>query len=117
MKSATLNTLETLSIRIHLRQGIDDGFLAPYRVVRVGINVDLEGWRPEEGKTDKDGNPVEDRIYNKKDYDRNLVIDERTEIVARNLSEYLKGYDRFAKTIVFCVDIDHAERMRSALIK
>jgi type I restriction enzyme, R subunit len=100
-----------------LRQGIDDGFLAPYRVIRVGINVDLEGWRPDDGKTDKDGNPVEDRIYNKKDYDRNLVIDERTEIVSRKLSEFLKGYDRFAKTIVFCVDIDHAERMRSALAR
>ena len=98
-----------------LKQGIEDGFLAPYRVVRVGINVDLEGWRPEDGKTDKDGNPVEDRIYNKKDYDRSLVIDERTEVVAKKLSEYLKGYDRFAKTICFCVDIDHAERMRSAL--
>jgi type I restriction enzyme R subunit len=84
-------------------------------VVRVGINVDLEGWRPERGKNDKDGNPIEDRIYNKKDYDRSLVIDERTEVVSRKLSEYLKGYDRFAKTIVFCVDIDHAERMRSAL--
>ena len=98
-----------------LKQGIDDGFLAPYRVIRVGINVDLEGWRPEDGKTDKDGNLVEDRIYNKKDYDRNLVIDERTEVVAKKLTEFLKGYDRFAKTIVFCVDIDHAERMRSAL--
>lgn len=98
-----------------LKQGIDDGFLAPYRVVRVGINVDLEGWRPEYGKTDRDGNPIEDRIYNKKDYDKSLVIDERTEVVARKLSEYLKGYDRFAKSIVFCVDIDHAERMRSAL--
>ncbi len=98
-----------------LKQGVEDGFLAPYRVVRVGINVDLEGWRPDDGKTDKDGNIVEDRIYNKKDYDRHLVIDERTETVARKLTEYLKGYDRFAKTIVFCVDIDHAERMRSAL--
>jgi type I restriction enzyme R subunit len=98
-----------------LKQGIDDGFLAPYRVVRVGLNVDLEGWRPELSKTDKDGNPVEDRIYNKKDYDKSLVIDERTEVVAKKLSEYLKGYDRFAKSIVFCVDIDHAERMRFAL--
>lgn len=98
-----------------LKQGIDDGFLAPYRVVRVGLNVDLEGWRPELGKIDKDGNPVEDRIYNKKDFDRNLVIDERTAIVAKKVSEYLKGYDRFAKTIIFCVDIDHAERMRTAL--
>lgn len=100
-----------------LRQGIDDGFLAPYRVIRVGINVDMEGWRPEDGKTDKDGNPVDDRIYNKKDFDRNLVIDERTEVVAKKLTEFLKGYDRFAKSIVFCVDIDHAERMRSALSK
>jgi len=100
-----------------LKQGIDDGFLAPYRVVRVGINVDLEGWRPDDGKIDKDGNPVEDRIYNKKDYDKSLVIDERTEVVAKKLSEYLKGYDRFAKSIAFCVDIDHAERMRSALAR
>lgn len=100
-----------------LKQGIDDGFLAPYRVIRVGINVDLEGWRPEDGKTDKGGDLVEDRIYNKNDFDRHLVIDERTETVARKLSEYLKGYDRFAKTIVFCVDIDHAERMRSALAR
>lgn len=100
-----------------LKEGIDDGFLAPYRVVRVGINVDLEGWRPEDGKTDKDGNPIEDRIYNKKDYDKSLVIDERTAIVSKKLSEYLKGYDRFAKSIVFCVDIDHAERMRSALAR
>lgn len=100
-----------------LKQGIDDGFLAPYRVVRIGLNIDAEGWRPNQGKVDKDGNPVEDRIYNRKDYDRNLVIDERTEIVAKKLTEFLKGYDRFAKTIVFCVDIDHAERMRSALAK
>ncbi len=99
-----------------LRQGIEDGFLAPYRVIRVGINVDLEGWRPEAGKTDKSGNPVDDRIYNTKDYDRSLVIDERTDIVAKKLTQYLKGFDRFAKTIAFCVDIDHAQRMRSALI-
>jgi len=100
-----------------LRQGIEDGFLAPYRVIRVGLNVDLEGWRPDDGKSDKNGNSIEDRIYNTKDYDRNLVIDERTEVVTRKVSEFLKGYDRFAKTIVFCVDIDHAERMRSALAK
>lgn len=100
-----------------LKQGIDDGFLAPYRVIRVGLNVDAEGWRPEQGKTDKDGNEVEDRIYNRKDFDRSLVIDERTEIVAKKLTEFLKGYDRFAKTIVFCVDIDHAERMRTAFSK
>lgn len=100
-----------------LKQGIDDGFLAPYRVVRVGLNVDSEGWRPEQGKTDKDGNLIEDRMYNRKDFDRNLVIEERTDLVAKKLTEFLKGYDRFAKTIVFCVDIDHAERMRSALAK
>ena len=100
-----------------LKQGIDDGFLAPYRVVRIALNVDAEGWRPNQGKTDKYGNPVEDRVYNRKDYDRNLVIEERTELVAKKLTEFLKGYDRFAKTIVFCVDIDHAERMRSALAR
>lgn len=100
-----------------LRQGIDDGFLAPYRVIRIALNVDAEGWRPEQGKTDKDGNLVDDRIYNRTDFDRHLVIDERTEKVAEKLTEFLKGYDRFAKTIVFCVDIDHAERMRTALAK
>ncbi|RLD55071.1 MAG: restriction endonuclease, partial [Bacteroidetes bacterium] len=98
-----------------LKQGIDDGFLAPYRVIRVNLNVDAEGWRPEQGKKDKDGNEVEDRVYNRKDFDKILVIEERTEAVARKLTEFMKGYDRFAKTIVFCTDIDHAERMRSAL--
>ena len=100
-----------------LKQGIDDGFLAPYRVIRVALNVDAEGWRPEQGKTDKDGNAIEDRIYNRSDFDKNLVIEERTELVAKKLTEFLKGYDRFAKTIVFCMDIDHAERMRTALAK
>ena len=98
-----------------LKQGIDDGFLAPYRVVRVNLNVDAEGWRPEQGKKDKEGNEVEDRVYNRKDFDRNLVIEERTQAVARKVTEFMKGYDRFAKTIVFCTDIDHAERMRTAL--
>lgn len=98
-----------------LKQGIDDGFLAPYRVIRVGLNVDMEGWRPESGKTDKEGFEVEDRIYNRSDFDKNLVIDERTEIVAKKTSEFLKGFDRYAKTIIFCVDIDHAERMRAAI--
>lgn len=100
-----------------LKQGIDDGFLAPYRVVRIALNVDVEGWRPDQGKTDKDGNEIEDRIYNRKDFDKNLVIEERTDVVAKKLTEFLKGYDRFAKTIVFCVDIDHAERMRTALAR
>lgn len=100
-----------------LRQGIDDGFLAPYRVLRVGLNIDLEGWRPPVGFKDKSGQLVEDRIYNRTDFDRNIVVDERTETVARKTSEFLCGFDRFAKTIVFCVDIDHAERMRTALAK
>jgi len=98
-----------------LKQGIDDGFLAPYRVIRVGLNVDLEGYRPEQGKTDVNGNEIEDRIYNRRDFDRNIIITERTELVALKVSEFLKGYDRFAKTIVFCRDIDHADRMRVAL--
>lgn len=98
-----------------LKQGIDDGFLAPYKVVRITTNVD-EGWRPTAGLIDKYGNEIEDRIYNLKDYDRTLAIDERTQVVAQKITEYLKATDRFAKTIVFCVDIDHANRMRQALI-
>ncbi len=98
-----------------LKEGIDDGFLAPYKVIRVGLNIDLEGYEPEAGKKDKQGNEVEKRIYNKKDFDRNLVIDERTQIVASKVTEFLKKNDRFDKTIVFCTDIDHASRMRNAL--
>ena len=98
-----------------LKEGIEDGFLAPYKVIRVGLNVDLEGWRPEKGKVDKEGEEVEDREYNSKDYDKNLVIEERTESVAKKVTEYLKATDRYAKTIIFCVDIDHAKRMRNAL--
>ena len=98
-----------------LKQGIDDGFLAPYKVIRINTTVD-DGWRPTSGLLDKYGHEVVDRIYNTKDYDRNLVIDERTSLVARKITEYLKATDRFAKTIVFCVDIDHANRMRTALI-
>ncbi|MBM3435929.1 MAG: DEAD/DEAH box helicase [Bacteroidetes bacterium] len=98
-----------------LRQGIEDGFLAPYKVLRVGFNTDLEGWRPEAGKTDRDGNEVEDRIYNTRDFDKNLVIDERTKLVAKKVSEYLKKTNRFDKTIIFCVDVEHAERMRQAI--
>ncbi len=100
-----------------LRQGIDDGFLAPYKVIRVGLNVDLEGWRPEAGKTDIDGQKIEDRLYNLKDYDRNLVIDERTKIVAKKITQFLKKTSRLDKTIVFCSDIEHAERMRQALVQ
>ncbi|HUX36521.1 MAG TPA: DEAD/DEAH box helicase family protein [Rectinemataceae bacterium] len=98
-----------------LRQGIDDGFLAPYKVIRIGLNIDLEGWRPIAGMTDKDGKPVDDRVYNTRDFDRNIVIEDRTVAVARRVTEWLRLHDRFAKTIIFCVDIDHAERMRHAL--
>ena len=100
-----------------LRQGISDGFLAPYRVVRIGIDIDLEGWRPPAGYLDKKGDPVEDRIYNRSDFDRNLVVDERREIVAKKITEFLKGTDRFSKSIVFCQDIEHANGMRSELSK
>ena len=99
-----------------LKQGIDDGFLAPYRVVRISLNIDLEGWRPPKDYLDKDGNPVEDRIYNRTDFDRNLAIDERRKIVAKKVSEFLKGTNRFDKTIVFCVDIEHARATRQELV-
>lgn len=99
-----------------LKQGIDDGFLAPYKVIRIGLDKDLEGYRPEAGKLDKHGYEIEDREYNGKDFDRNLVIDDRTRVVASKITEFLKKTDRFSKTIVFCVDIEHAERMRQALI-
>ena len=84
-------------------------------MLRVGLNVDLEGWRPEQGKIDKQGLLVEDRIYNRKDFDKNLVIDERTETVAKKVTQYLKKTNRFDKTIIFCVDIDHAQRMRAGI--
>ena len=100
-----------------LKQGIYDGFLAPYKVVRVHIDRDVEGYRPEKGKLDREGNEVEDRIYNQKDFDRTLVIDDRTKLVAKKVSDFLKeSGDRFQKTIVFCVDTEHAARMRQALI-
>lgn len=100
-----------------LKQGIDDGFLAPYKVVRVDFDKDLQGWRPEQGRMDDHGQEIEDRIYNQRDFDRTLVLDRRTELVARKITEYLKGIeDRYAKTIVFCEDIEHAERMRQALV-
>ena len=99
-----------------LKQGIDDGFLAPYKVIRVGLNVDLEGWRPTAGQVDKDGIAIDDRIYNTKDYDRTLIIDERTTTVAKKIMAYLRKTNVYDKTIVFCVDIDHATRMRQAII-
>lgn len=99
-----------------LKQGIDDGFLAPYKVIRVGLDKDLMGYRPEKGKTDDYGYEIEDREYNVKDFDRNIVLERRTQAIAKRVTEYLKKTDRFSKTIVFCVDIEHAERMRQALI-
>ena len=100
-----------------LKEGIRDGFLAPYKVVKVHIDRDVEGYRPEKGQLDRDGEEVEDRIYNTKDFDRTLVIDGRTKLVARKVTQFLKeSGDRFQKTIVFCVDREHAARMRQALI-
>ncbi|PZO12206.1 MAG: restriction endonuclease [Leptolyngbya foveolarum] len=99
-----------------LRQGIDDGFLAPYKVVRIDLDRDLSGWRPDRGMVDIYGNEIEDRIYNQKDFDKTLVLTRRNQLVAEKISEYLKQTNRFDKTIVFCENIDHARRMRQALI-
>jgi type I restriction enzyme R subunit len=99
-----------------LKQGIDDGFLAPYKVIRIDIDRDLQGWRPSMGQTDKSGQLIEDRIYNQIDMDRSLVLEKRTELVAKKITDFLVATDPYAKTIVFCDDIDHAERMRKALV-
>src|ERR1035437_2093751 len=99
-----------------LRQGIDDGFLAPYRVIRIGLDIDLEGWRPPKDFLDKNGNPVEDRIYNRTDFDRNIVVDERRTTVAKKLLEFLIGTDPYSNTICFCCDVEHAGGMRQAII-
>ncbi|WP_409188471.1 EcoAI/FtnUII family type I restriction enzme subunit R [Bradyrhizobium sp. RDM4] len=100
-----------------LKQGINDGFLAPYKVIKVHIDRDVEGYRPELGQLDRDGNEIEDRIYNTNDFDRNIVLDDRTMLTAKKITEFLKeSSDRFQKTIVFCVDEEHAARMRQALV-
>jgi type I restriction enzyme R subunit len=100
-----------------LKQAIRDGFLAPYKVVKVHIDRDVEGYRPEKGQLDREGEEVEDRIYNTKDFDHTLVLDDRTKLVAKKVTEFLKeSGDRFQKTIIFCVDQEHAARMRQALI-
>ena len=100
-----------------LKQGIGDGFLAPYKVVKVHIDRDVEGYRPEKGQLDREGEEVEDRIYNTRDFDRTLVLDDRTKLVAQRVTQFLKeSGDRYGKTIVFCVDQEHAARMRQALI-
>lgn len=119
-ETKTLSNIEYFGEPLYtysLKQGIDDGFLAPYKVLRVGMNVDLEGYRPEHGKTDIEGELVEDRLYNTKDYDRTIIIDERTDLVARKVMEFLCNSNPHDKTILFCVDIEHAERMRQALLK
>jgi len=99
-----------------LRQGIDDGFLAPFKVIRVDLDHDLMGWRPDSGMVDDQGIPIDDRIYNQRDFDRDIVFPERTKAVARRVSEFLHDTNPMDKTIVFCANIDHAERMRQALI-
>lgn len=100
-----------------LKQGIRDGFLAPYKVIKVHIDRDVQGYRPEQGQLDRDGREVEDRLYNTRDFDRSLVLDERTRLVAHKVTGFLKeSGDRFQKTILFCVDREHAGRMRRALV-
>jgi len=100
-----------------LKQGIDDGFLAPYKVIRIATDADALGYTPEKGKVDKLGQVVEQRQYNTRDFDRTLVLEKRTRLVASKVWEYLKATDPMAKTIVFCDDQDHAERMRQELVK
>ena len=101
-----------------LKQGIEDGFLAPYRVMKVNLDVDVDGYRPESGKLDLNGQLIEDKYYDRKDFDKTLIIDDRTQKVAKFVSDYMKqNNSRFDKTIVFCVDINHAERMRAAFAK
>ena len=100
-----------------LKQGIEDGFLAPYKVIKYHIDKDVEGYQPLEGDTDRYGNEIENRIYNTKDFDRTLVLDERTKLVAKKVSDYLKeSGNPYQKSIIFCVDQEHASRMRQALI-
>jgi len=99
-----------------LKQGIEDGFLAPYKVIRIDMDKDLIGYRPAKGKLDKYGQEVEDRIYNQKDFDKNMVLEQRTNLVAEKVSQFLQATNPFDKSIVFCENIDHAERMRQALV-
>lgn len=98
-----------------LKEGIEDGFLAPFKVVNIITNIGDE-WRPTKGQKDINGNLIEDRIYNNTDYDYNIVIEDRIREVAREITCYLKNTDRMAKTIVFCADEEHADRMRTALV-
>jgi len=99
-----------------LKQGIEDGFLAPFRVIRVDLDKDLDGWRPEPGQRDRYGNEIEDREFNLTDYDRSLVLERRTEVVAGRVAAFLRATNPYDKTIVFCENINHAERMRQGLV-
>ena len=99
-----------------LKQGIEDGFLAPYKVIRIDIDKDIYGWTPPPGMVDDLGKEIEDRTFNQKDMDRILVLNQRTKLVARRVMQLLQATDPFAKTIIFCEDIDHAERMRVAIV-
>lgn len=99
-----------------LKQGIEDGFLAPYKVVKIDIDKDIEGWTPPAGAIDDLGTPIEERQYNQKDMDRILVLNKRTKLVAERVVKLLNATDPFGKTIIFCEDIDHAERMRKAIV-
>lgn len=100
-----------------LKNGLDDGFLAPYKVYQQFLDIDVAGYRPKVGETDKLGNLLEDRIYTNADFDRTLIVDSRTRAVAEKITEFLSNTDVYSKTIIFCVDIDHAERLRLELIK
>ena len=97
-----------------LKNGIDDGFLAPFKVINITTDIS-EGWRPYKGQRDKNGEEIEDRVYTNSDFDYNVIIEDRTEQVAKEITKYLKATDRKQKTIVFCANEDHAERMRVAL--
>ncbi len=99
-----------------LKQGIQDGFLAPYKVVKIDIDKDVDGWTPPEGMADDLGNPIENRTYNQADMDRILILNQRTKLVAKRVMQLLNATNPYSKTIIFCEDIDHAERMRKAIV-
>jgi type I restriction enzyme R subunit len=118
LREENRNTYEYFGAPVYtysLRQGIDDGFLAPYRVHRVVTSYDAAGWRPSEGELDRYGREIPDEEYGTADFERVVALRVRTEAIARHLTDYLKATDRFGKTIVFCVDQDHASEMRRAL--
>ncbi len=119
METKTISNMHYFNEPIYvysLKQGIEDGFLAPYKVIRITIDKDVEGYRPEKGKLDKFGFEVPDEVYEGQDFDRRIIIDERTQLVAKKVTEFLQETNPFDKAIIFCIDIDHAERMRRALV-